>query len=496
MLSPLLSALLVLVLAFKKISSRLHTRAQSRRHGCLPPPQERHLDPILGSDALRKSVTAVREHRLLTYMQSRFREMGYTFESRTLRNEVLHTADPKNLQAILATNAKDFSIGKRRMTAFRPLLGHGIFAADGKQWEKSRGLLRPSFTRDNIADLDIFERHVCQLLTWIPADGKTVNLQDLFFRMTIDSATDFLFGQTVGTLQTERSPVATQFSHDYHKAQDGVITRARLGSLIHLQPSFKREFKRAVAGSRAYVHRFVQEAVQARNTPCEKKVQPPDCFLTQLVELTSNETEITDQLLNVLLAGRDTTAGLLSIQFHILARRPDVWAKVREDVSSLGGRQPSFRELRDLKYVSWVINETLRLYPIIPRNLRKAVNDTVLPTGGGPDGQSPIFVSKGMNVTFDVYTLHRRPDLYGPDAEEFKPERWETLRPGWAYLPFGGGPRKCIGQQFALTQVAYTTVRLAQRFERLESRDPRPYEEELTITLASRHGAQVGCFAA
>ena len=106
----------------------------------------------------------------------------------------------------------------------------------------------------------------------------------------------------------------------------------------------------------------MQEAVRARSTSDEKKVQPPDCFLTQLVELTSNETEITDQLLNVLLAGRDTTAGLLSIQFHILARRPDVWAKVRADVSSLEGRQPSFRELRDLKYVSWVISESASSY--------------------------------------------------------------------------------------------------------------------------------------
>jgi cytochrome P450 len=110
-------------------------------------------------------------------------QYGYTFQSFVLRRKVIHTADPKNLQAILATDAKSFSIGNRRISAFRPLLGHGIFAADGKQWEKSRAQLRPSFVRDQIADLAIFERHVCHLMDRIPPDGATVDLQELFFPM-------------------------------------------------------------------------------------------------------------------------------------------------------------------------------------------------------------------------------------------------------------------------------------------------------------------------
>jgi cytochrome P450 len=136
----------------------------------------------------------------------------------------------------------------------------------------------------------------------------------------------------------------------------------------------------------------------------------------------------------------------------------------------------------------------LRLYPIIPRNVRTATKDTVLPVGGGPDGQSPIFVAKGQNIGFDIYSLHRRRDIYGSDAEEFKPERWENLRPGWGYLPFGGGPRKCIGQQFALIQAAYTTARIVQHFERIESRDDRSWQELLTVTCASRYGTKVSLF--
>ncbi|OJJ30782.1 hypothetical protein ASPWEDRAFT_160541 [Aspergillus wentii DTO 134E9] len=491
--SSLAFGLLALLLVVKKLALFIHNRKFASQHGCQPASSERNKDPILGFDRVRAMLKASKEHRFLDYSHNRFMQNGFTYEAFMLTRRVIHTADPKNLQVILATNAKDYSIGKRRMNSFRPLLGHGIFAADGKQWEKSRALLRPSFTRDNIADLDIFERHVANLVNCVPADGATVDLQDLFFRMTIDSATQFLFGHSVATLRSDSPAEAYQFSKNYHEAQDGMIRNARLGLLIHLHPAYKRSFNRAVAGSRGYVQQFVKQALRSRASQT-KDDKLPDCFLSQLAELTTDETEITDQLLNVLLAGRDTTAGLLSIQFHILARRPDVWAKLKAEVATLEGRRPTFNELRDLKYVSATVNETLRLYPIIPRNVRTAIKDTVLPTGGGPDGTSPVFVAKGQNIGFDVFTLHRRHDIYGPDAEEFKPDRWENLRPGWAYLPFGGGPRKCIGQQFALIQAAYTTTRLVQQFERIESRDSRPLQELLTVTCASRYGTQAALF--
>jgi cytochrome P450 len=83
--------------------------------------------------------------------------------------------------------------------------------------------------------------------------------------------------------------------------------------------------------------------------------------------------------------------------------------------------------------------------------------------------------------------MHRRKDIYGPDAEEFRPERWapeEGLRPGWGYLPFNGGPRICVGQQFALAEASYTIVRLLQAFRGIENRDPEPWTEQLALTLA------------
>lgn len=91
--------------------------------------------------------------------------------------------------------------------------------------------------------------------------------------------------------------------------------------------------------------------------------------------------------------------------------------------------------------------------------------------------------------------MHRRKDLFGEDADEYKPERWESLRVGWEYLPFNGGPRICIGQQFALTEAGYTIVRLVQEFRKIESTDPRGWLEGLHLTLASGNGVHVGMFS-
>jgi len=125
--------------------------------------------------------------------------------------------------------------------------------------------------------------------------------------------------------------------------------------------------------------------------------------------------------------------------------------------------------------------ETLRLYPVVPFNVRLALKDTTLPTGGGPDGHSPIGILKDTPIGYSSLVMQRRPDLTpstpsptNPSSQisvlDFVPERWQTWQPKpWNYIPFNGGPRICIGQQFALTEMGYTIVRLLQRYERIEN---------------------------
>ncbi|KAB8230931.1 cytochrome P450 [Aspergillus alliaceus] len=480
----------------RKINRAIQIRRFEKEHGCFPPPQVRHKDPFLGLDALREVLDALREHRFLELGRSNYRRYGNTFRTRILVSTDVCTIEPENIKTVLAVKFKDFDLGEARRRAFYPLLGNGIFTADGPQWEHSRTLLRPSFARTQIAATDMYERHVQKLISNIPRDGSTVDLQELFFKLTLDTATEFLFGESVESLRPESSAKSSRFAHHFNNAQDGLSHRFALGPFAGLGgPS---GFKESVREARGFVDGFVKKAIDYRasvdsekNAADSAEPQSRYVFLQELAKQTSNTTELTDQILNILLAGRDTTASLLSMVFYTLARRPDIWKSLQQEIFPLDGQCPSFEQLKQMKYLSWVINETLRLYPIVPSNGRRANKDTFLPVGGGPDGKSPVFVAKGQHVNYDVHVMHRRKDIYGPDADEFRPERWEALRPGWAFVPFNGGPRICLGQQFALTEASYTIVRILQAFKGIASRDPQPWQEALALTLASDHGTKV-----
>ncbi|KAJ1715355.1 cytochrome P450 [Aspergillus flavus] len=491
-----LSLIVAGVYLARKISRAVQIRQFKKRHGCLPPPRDHHKDPVLGLDEVRSMLRVFREDYLMEYTLEKYRRHGNTFATSVLGDDDIFTAEPENIKTILAVKFKQFDLGETRRRTFHPLLGDGIFAADGPQWEHSRTLLRPSFTRTQIAATDLHERHIQRLISRIPRDGSTVDLQELFFNLTLDTATEFLFGESVESLRLGSSAGSSSFAHHFNVAQDEIAFSMVIAPFDQL--IFRPRFRESVRVARGYVGNFVKKAIEYRHSlDAEKHAgdttdsQSRYVFLEELAKETDNPSDITDQILNILLAGRDTTASLLSMVFYNLARRPDIWDLLRSEVATLGGKCPSFEELKQLKYLSWVINETLRLYPVVPSNSRTANEDTFLPVGGGPDGKSPVFVAKGQRVAYDVYVMHRRHDIFGPDAEEFRPERWETIRPGWGYLPFNGGPRICLGQQFALTEASYTTVRIVQSFKEITSRDPEPYRERLALTLASRHGTKV-----
>jgi cytochrome P450 len=110
----------------------------------------------------------------------------------------------------------------------------------------------------------------------------------------------------------------------------------------------------------------------------------------------------------------------------------------------LRGQRPDYAQIKGVRYLRWVLNECLRLMPVIPANGRITVRDTTLPLGSGPDGKAPVFLPKGSIVTYFSFTFHRRKDLYSEDAYEFRPEKGRKLRPGWEYPPFNGGPCVCV----------------------------------------------------
>jgi cytochrome P450 len=147
-----------------------------------------------------------------------------------------------------------------------------------------------------------------------------------------------------------------------------------------------------------------------------------------------------------LLAGRDTVASLLSNILWELPRHPSILTSLRNEIRDACGTDlPTYEQLKSMQYLRAIVNESQRLYPIVPANNREALVDTFLPRGGGADGTAPVLVPKGSYVAWHLYSMQRRSDLFGVDADVFRPERWlePGFRPGWAFVPFSGGPRVC-----------------------------------------------------
>ncbi|KAL2815516.1 n-alkane-inducible cytochrome P450 [Aspergillus granulosus] len=488
---------LAAIVAFVSLRRFFIRRQFARRHGCQPVAKSANWEPFLGLDTVPGTLRALRQHKILERSSELFHIHGTTFKVKELQRRAIVTIEPENIKTVLSLKFTDYGIS-HRLEPFRPLLGEGIFDTDGDHWAASRALIRPSFTRDQVADLTCLEELIQDLFALLPQDGRTVvDLQELFFRYTIDSATDFLFGESIGTLKKTSSEPS--FGEAFHYAQKAIIVRGMLGPLNYFYRDRKADECNRLC--RGFAQRFVDEAFNAAEVKKESsdnkeqqgKSKRRHIFSRELAWRTPDRRRVLDEVMNVLLAGRDTTASLLANLFFMLAKNQTIWEKLRREVASLEGRMPTYEELRSLRYVQSCINESLRLHPVVPRNEREAIRDTVLPLGGGPDGLAPVFVSKGTLVCYNLYALHRRTDIYGADANEFRPERWMDgkLRPRWGYLPFNGGPRICIGQQYALTEVAYVLVRMVQEFRGLVGRDLGEWEESLALTVCVNGGVKV-----
>lgn len=349
-------------------------------------------------------------------------------------------------------------------------------------------MLRPQFARAQVSDLDLEEAHIKNLMGHLSADTSgwtpVTDVMPLFFRLTLDTATEFLFGESVDSqlsllpgYVSKRKPMAVsekEYALSFDRAQTLISASVAYGDLYWL--GHNKELKESCKRCHAFIDHYVQLALnkdKSSATEMTSDGKKKYVFLDALVESTRDPIELRSQMINILLAGRDTTASLLSFIFMVFTEHPHTYKKLRniilEDFGTFTNpREITFENLKACSYLQWVMSETLRLYPVVPLDGRRALKDTTLPTGGGPNGTSPIYIRKGSQVDYSIYAMHRLKDIWGPDADEFRPERFDGRRSGWEYLPFNGGPRICIGQQFALTEAGYVLVRLLQRFEAVE----------------------------
>lgn len=345
-------------------------------------------------------------------------------------------------------------------------------------------MMRPQFAREQISDLEMTERHVQNMMRALDVDlqanGWTdrVDLQVLFFRLTLDSATEFLFGDSVDS-QVRLLPSyqngneklsgasSGDFATSFDKAQMGLATRGRFGDKYYL--CNPKGFKDDCDICHKFIDHFVRLALSKdlREKELGSGSKEKYVFLEALVTQTQDPIELRSQLLNILLAGRDTTASLLGWLFLSLARDPARYTKLRDVIIEEFGtydnpKDITFAKMKGCQYLQHCNNEALRLYPVVPINARFANKDTTIPRGGGKDGKSKIFISKGTSVDYSVHAMHHRKDLWGEDAEDFKPERWENRRPGWDFLPV------CVHISLRMISIPHFVVPLVFREDSLQ----------------------------
>ncbi|KAI8205844.1 hypothetical protein K4K54_000581 [Colletotrichum sp. SAR 10_86] len=482
---------------------------KARRLSCKPAPLEPTTLP-LGIDTVLASLRADREQRTPDHVAARFAALGvHTFRIALLGTTNLVTADPRNVQALLATQFADFGMGAARSTNLKAVLGRSIFAADGPAWRSAREMMRPLFSRDNVSRLDLLEAHVQTLFRCIErgtseTTGWTspVSLASLLPSLTLDSATELFLGQSTSTLAARLRDDHAHPGMAFHHAFERML--ALLGVRMRLRSFYWAYGTAELQSCVKTLHAFVDDAIAASDDAQKRgdSLARYD-FLTVLRErCDGDDTEVREQVLGLLAAGRDTTASLMSWVWYCLLRSPRVFAKLRAEVLATFGtyaedpeEKVTFASLKQCTYLQHVLSETLRLHSVVPFNSRRALVDTTLPCGGGADGTSPVFVAKGTEVNFSTHVLHRRKDLWGPDADEFVPERWEAKRgaagAAWHFVPFNGGPRICIGQQLALTEAGYVVVRMLQRYEGVEGLDVDPARDWHNFTVVCSPGSMV-----
>jgi cytochrome P450 len=184
-----------------EVTTGARRRAFIKQHGCLPAKPRRTRGPFLGLDLLLDQIKNIKEHRLLeSWMQELRAANAHTISCSVLGNRVFITDDPENVKTLLATDFDVWSLGQERIKMMSAFLGHGIFTNEGAAWKHSREMLRPCFERSQVADVSLFEKHVNRLVDVLPKDGTTVDLQPLLQELTLDIATEFLFGQSTDAL--------------------------------------------------------------------------------------------------------------------------------------------------------------------------------------------------------------------------------------------------------------------------------------------------------
>jgi len=402
------------------------------------------------------------------------REFGDIFYYRAGWIHVYFLNHPSLIESVLVSQSQNFAKDKVIQNS-RWFLGEGLLTNEGSGWLRQRRLCQPAFHRERMASyghtMSAFTEEM--LATW--KDGEVRDVHQEMMQLTMRIVAKVLFGVEVKA-DTERVAAALN-----------ALMRHTSGGRMILPPVVRHvpipamiRVKRAVRELDEIVNRIIRER--------RASGQDTGDLLSMLMAARDEDgsgmtdRQLRDEILTFLLAGHETTAVSLSWTWYLLSEHPEIGEKLRQELSQvLGGRTPQLEDLSRLPYTDSVVKESMRMYPPAWSLARTTIKELDL---------SGYRIPVGSNVVMSPWIMHRDPRFF-EQPEKFNPDRWTTEAtqrlPRFAYFPFGGGPRLCIGASFAMMEAALLTAAIAQRFQ-LRLVPGHPVAALPSITLRPKHG--------
>lgn len=402
------------------------------------------------------------------------REKGDVVSFAIVDHELLQLSHPDLVEEVLLTKAK--SMHKDAIYSLtEPLLGKGLVTSEGEVWKRHRKLAAPSFSKKHVDGYaEVFVARTREYLATL-APGEERCVHDDFMQLTQRIVLDTLFGTDLGV-------DTTQVAHAIERVMDGFVFEAQgFGRVL---PTFvPMPVRRRAAAAVLELDRVVFALIAAR-----RRVGLGADLLSRLIEARDDEgggltdRELRDEAVTAFVAGHETTALALTYAVVLLGENPQVWEPLAAEVDAvLGDRDATAADMGKLKFTTAVIQESMRLLPPVWAIGRETQEDVTI-------GAVPV--KKGTQLLIPQWVLHHDARWF-TDPMVFRPERWldglaERL-PRMAYLPFGGGPRVCIGNHFAMLEAVLILATVARRV-RLVTTGPRP---ELVPSITMRPKGRV-----
>jgi cytochrome P450 len=441
----------------------------SLRHKRPPGPRENRL---LGS-------ARIIQRDSLGFSMSMFQHYGNVAAIRFLVWPTYMIFHPQDIKHVLQENHRNYNKDTYLIHFLRPLLGQGLFSNDGQSWLHQRRLMQPAFHRKQLATFGTLMTGatVSMLERWQHAaeDNQTLDVSEEMMRLTLRVVGQALFSID---LSDESDTVSQAFTALLTPFTDYIFNPVPpLG--------FPTPRNRRIQQHIRTLDRVVQEIITEHRQLGASKDDLLSTLLAARDEETGeqmNDRQLRDEVMTLLLAGHETTSNALSWACYLLSQHPGVESHLHAELEQvLGGRIPNVEDLPRLTYTRMVLEETLRLYPPVVGFNRKALAD---------DEVGGYFVPAGTLIWFTPYMTHRHPDFWeNPDMfdpERFSPER-SAGRPHFAHFPFGGGPRLCIGNHFAMMEAQLVLATIAQRY-RLHLVPDHHVEPQALLTIRPRNG--------